>query len=213
VPGDRKAGHGLGSIGVGYLRLARDPRFFLPAGIAMLATGMIAFYDAVSPFDFEVAFGLGKAQFGNLSLGLSVAYLVGALAVNRWVVRLGQSRLLRSGLVCVLIGGLLMLLPGLAGRFDAASLLLPMLVIVIGCGQLIPIGLAMPMQAFPAQAGQASALTGFLQQEGTGLLVSLATWIPDTSQLPLAAALLLIGLVLAILVRAYRRLCQEGGAP
>ncbi len=90
-------------VGPGSVREARDPRFVLPAGIAMLATGMIAFYDTVSPFDLEVAFGLGKAQFGNLSLGLSVACLVGALAVNRWVA-------------------------GLASRFDAVSLLLAILV-------------------------------------------------------------------------------------
>ncbi|WP_322782258.1 hypothetical protein [Synechococcus sp. CBW1107] len=43
-----------------------------------------------------------------------------------------------------------------------------------GASQLLWGPLAMPMQAFPAQAGQASAFTGFLQQEGSGLLVVLA---------------------------------------
>ncbi len=45
-----------------------------------------------------------------------------------------------------------------------------MLVVVLGAGIVVPLGLALPMQWFPERAGQASALTGFLQQEGTALL-------------------------------------------
>jgi hypothetical protein len=117
--------------------------------------------------------------------------------------------LLRGGLGAVLAGAGLMLVLGLSGRFDAVFLLLPMLVVTLGAGLLVPIGLAMPMQAFPAQAGQATALTGFLQQEGTGLLVAMAAGISATSMVPLAAALLALGGILALLVRAYSRLAPS----
>lgn len=196
----------VAAIGRGYLRLAVDARFLLPSLIATVATGMIALYDAVSPFIYETRFGFDAAGFGSLSLGLTVAYIAGALMVVRFVVVRGQPWLLRFGLGAILLGGLLMAGLGLGGWFDTLSLFLPMLVIVFGGSVLVPIGLAMPMQAFPAQAGQASALTGFLQQEGAGLLVLIATVLPTTSQLPLALALLALALMLGLLVRSYTRL-------
>ncbi len=196
----------VAAIGRGYLRLAVDARFLLPSLIATVATGMIALYDAASPFIYETRFGFDAAGFGSLSLGLTVAYIAGALMVVRFVVVRGQPWLLRFGLGAMLLGGLLMAGLGLGGWFDTLSLFLPMLVIVFGGSVLVPIGLAMPMQAFPAQAGQASALTGFLQQEGTGLLVLIATVLPTTSQLPLALTLLTLALVLGLLVRSYTRL-------
>ncbi len=196
----------VAAISRGYLRLAVDARFLLPSLIATVATGMIALYDAASPFIYETRFGFDAAGFGSLSLGLTVAYIAGALMVVRFVVVRGQPWLLRFGLGAMLLGGLLMAGLGLGGWFDTLSLFLPMLVIVFGGSVLVPIGLAMPMQAFPAQAGQASALTGFLQQEGTGLLVLIATVLPTTSQLPLALTLLALALVLGLLVRSYTRL-------
>ncbi len=192
-----------------YVRLLVDPRFLLPAAICALATGMIALYDAVSPFDLESGLGLSRTAFGNLSLSLTGAYLVGAIVVNRGVVRLGQGRLLALGAVCALVGPVLMLLAALAGWFSVASVLLPMLPVVVGGGLMIPIGLAMPMQAFPERAGAASALTGFLQQEGSGLFVALGAMLPAARLLPLATALLAIALVLALLVGVYGRRLQE----
>jgi len=196
----------VAAIGRGYLRLAVDARFLLPSLIATVATGMIALYDAASPFIYETRFGFDAAGFGSLSLGLTVAYIAGALMVVRFVVARGQPWLLRFGLGAMLLGGLLMVGLGLGGWFDTLSLFLPMLVITFGASVLVPIGLAMPMQSFPAQAGQASALTGFLQQEGTGLLVLIATVLPASSQLPLALTLLALALVLGLLVRSYTRL-------
>lgn len=196
----------VAAIGRGYLRLAVDARFLLPSLIATVATGMIALYDAASPFIYETRFGFDAAGFGSLSLGLTVAYIAGALMVVRFVVARGQPWLLRFGLGAMLLGGLLMVGLGLGGWFDTLSLFLPMLVITFGASVLVPIGLAMPMQSFPAQAGQASALTGFLQQEGTGLLVLIATVLPASSQLPLALTLLALALVLGLLVRSYTRI-------
>ena len=191
---------------VGYGRLLRGPRFLVPALIATLGTGLVAAFDAASPLAFERRFGFSSAAFGSLSLSLSAAYLLGSLALSRSVERLGQQVLLRVGVAAVLAGSATMLPLGVAGRFDPASLLLPMLLAVPGVGLLVPLGLGMPMQAFPERAGQASALTGFLQQEGTALLVALVVTLPGGSQVPLALTLVALALLLAILVRLQERL-------
>ncbi|MEA5472829.1 MFS transporter [Synechococcus sp. CCY9201] len=190
----------------GYGKLLRDPRFLVPALIATLGTGLVAGYDAASPFDFERRFGFSTAGYGNLNLLLSAAYLLGSLALTWNVERLGQQRLLWAGAATSVGGAAVMLLLGLAGRFDPLSLLLPMLVVVVGVGVVVPLGLALPMQAFPERAGQASALTGFLQQEGTALLVALAVALHGGSQVPLGLSLLVLALLLALLVRIQGRL-------
>ena len=188
-----------------YQALLLDPRFLLPAAITTVATAMIASYDAISPFLLETQLGMGTGPYGILSLGITAAYLVGALTVSQRVVAVGQQPLLAAGGRWLVAGSLLMLAFGISGRLATATLLVPMAGIVIGCGLLVPIGLAMPMQAFPACAGQASALTGFLQQEGSALLVAVVTLLPHTSQLPLALTLLVLALVVALLVRTYCR--------
>ncbi|MEB3264864.1 MAG: MFS transporter [Synechococcus sp.] len=190
----------------GYGRLLQDSRFLVPALIATLGTGLVACYDAASPFDFERRFGFSTAGYGNLNLLLSAAYLLGSLVLTRSVERLGQPHLLRAGVATAMAGAAAMLLLGLAGRFDPLSLLAPMLVVVLGAGLMVPLGLALPLQCFPERAGQASALTGFLQQEGTALLVALAAALPSGSQVPLGLTLLVLTLLLAALVRLQGRL-------
>lgn len=200
----RRRGFRAGELLRGYGGLLRDRRFLLPAALATLATAMIACYDAISPFLLETQLGLGKGSFGLLSLANTAAYLVGALTLNRTVVALGQQRLLAAGRLWLLGGSLTMLALGLGGGLATVPLVLPMTAVVIGCGLIVPIGLAMPMQAFPARAGQASALTGFLQQEGSALVVLLATLLPHSSQVPLAVVLLALALAVGLVVGVYR---------
>ncbi|KEF42026.1 MAG: hypothetical protein ER33_07860 [Cyanobium sp. CACIAM 14] len=130
-------------------------------------------FGAISPFLLETQLGLGKGSFG----------------------------LLVAGRLWLLAGSAGMLALGLGGRLATAPRVLPMAAMVVGCSLIVPIGLALPMQAFAARAGQASALTGFLQQEGSALLEALTALHPHSSQVPLAVVLL----ALALVVGAYGR--------
>lgn len=120
--------------------LLADPRFLLQAAVSTLATGMIALYDTVSPFDLETRLGLSRTTFGNLSLSLTGAYLVGAILVNRLVVRLGQARLLVLGAACALACAAAMLLAALAGGFSVGTVLLPMLPLAIALSLAMVVG-------------------------------------------------------------------------
>ncbi|WP_172820871.1 MFS transporter [Cyanobium sp. NIES-981] len=205
APAQRSFGGHPGATLAGYITLLLHPRFLLPAALATLSTAMLACYDAVSPFLLETDLGAGQGRFGQLSLPMSAAYLAGAATVSRRVVAVGQHRLLAAGGLWLVGGSLLMLLLGITAQLSSASLVLPMALVTIGCGLIIPIGLAMPMQAFPTRAGQASALTGFLQQEGSALVVFLATLLPHATQRPLALTLLALALLVALLVGSWRR--------
>lgn len=183
-----------------YLEVLFNPQFLLPALICAIVTGMISLYDTVSPFDLEKSLGLTPTQFGNTSLAITLAYLVGAILVNRKVIALGQRFFLRLGLCLILFASGVMLVLGLAGIFNVYSLLLPMVLVVVGCGMVIPVCFALSLNPFPNQAGLASALIGVVQQEGTALIVFLAAYISNNSQTPLALVLLVMGTLSLILV-------------
>ncbi|UBF27215.1 multidrug effflux MFS transporter [Kovacikia minuta CCNUW1] len=192
------------SLITNYLKILVNPNFLLPALTCAIATGMIALYDAISPFDFEKTFGFTPTQFGNTSLAITLAYLVGGILVNRGVIALGQKFFLRLGLFLILCASAGMLALGIMGTFNIYSLLLPMFLVVVGCGIIIPICFALSLHPFPTQAGLASALVGLVQQESTGLIIALSTYLSTTSQIPLALVLLLLGLVSVGLVRYFR---------
>jgi predicted MFS family arabinose efflux permease len=109
--GERRARLPLGEVALIYGRLARDSRFLLPTLMASFGTGLMVLYGAISPFDFEQSFGFSQSGFGLISLSLSVPYLLGALVLSHWVVRLGQQRLLQAGLGAVLVGALAVGIP------------------------------------------------------------------------------------------------------
>lgn len=192
------------SIVTNYLKILSAPQFLLPALTCAIVTGMISLYDVVSPFDFEKYLGLTPTQFGNTLLVITLAYLVGAVLVNRGVVALGQSFFLRLGVFLILLGSGVMLVLGMAKIFNVYSLLLPMFLVVVGCGMVIPICFALSLNPFPDRAGLASALIGVVQQEGTALIIFLATYIPTNSQTPLAFVLLGMGVVSMMLVSNLR---------
>lgn len=192
------------SIITNYLKILSAPQFLLPALTCAIVTGMISLYDVVSPFDFEKSLGLTPTQFGNTLLAITLAYLVGAVLVNRGVVALGQSFFLRLGLFLILLGSGVMLVLGMAKIFNVYSLLLPMFLVVVGCGMVIPICFALSLNPFPDRAGLASALIGVVQQEGTALIVFLATYIPSNSQTPLAFVLVVMGVVSMMLLSNLR---------
>ncbi len=187
-----------------YLGILFNVQFLLPILTCTLATGMVVLYDAVSPFDVEKSLGLTPAQFGNTSLAITLAYLVGSFLVNRGVTVLGQKTLLYLGLCLVLSASSIMVALGLAGIFNVYSLLLPMVFVVVGCSIIILICMALSLTPFAEQAGLASALAGVVQQEGSGLIIALSVYLPTTAQTPLALTLLGTGFVLVILVKFLR---------
>jgi DHA1 family bicyclomycin/chloramphenicol resistance-like MFS transporter len=100
-----------------------------------------------------------------------------------------------------LAGTALMLGLALAGAHTPLAFVLPLLLLGVGHGMLVPPCLVATVALAPALAGAASALAGVTQQLAGALGGYLVGWVPHTDHAGLAA-LMLGATVLASLSRA-----------
>ncbi|HLT78464.1 MAG TPA: multidrug effflux MFS transporter [Ferrovibrio sp.] len=144
-------------------------RAFLTFGLLNLAifAGLHGF-NAGAPAVLIDTFGLSPVLFGILAALGAAGFFIGALLSSWLVGRLGMTRLIDAGVVCMLAGA--------AGLALWVELLEPSVSAIIGARLLwaIGMGLALPNTVVaavgvnPATLGAGAALSGFLQTVGGG---------------------------------------------
>ncbi len=77
-----------------------------------------------------------------------------------------------QSVICCLLAGLMMWIPGLLGIMTVWTLLVPAALFFFGAGMLFPLATSGAMEPFPFLAGTAGALVGGLQNIGSGVLAS-----------------------------------------
>lgn len=149
----------LRSILASYGQLLRDRRFLAPAVSVGMAIGALLTFFAATPAILMDGLGLAPLELGYFfAATVFVVFGAGALAP-----RLAARR---SPRFVATLGGLAGLAGGVALLNGTPGLLhfgLSLCVFLFGVGLLNPLGTAMALQPFGAQAGAASALLGFLQ--------------------------------------------------
>lgn len=125
-------------------------------------------------------------------------YLFGAWLSARLSFRLSQGRLMRLGIIFLALGSLIILVPGLLGVVNAASLVGGAAVYFIGSGILYPTATSCAIEPFPGQAGTAGAILGGMQNLGAGVVTLLAATFPMQGQLGLGIIMTLMVLIVAL---------------
>ncbi len=154
---------GWSQVAAGYRRLAREPAFLLYA--AILAVTSATFYAFLGGAPLVLAgYGVPPERIGLYIMVIPISYIAGNLLTTRLISRLGDASmmLLGHGLTVLGIAGVLAL--GLAGVHSPLALSLPLLLLGIGHGFLMPPTLAGTVGLLPALAGSAAAVAGLLQQ-------------------------------------------------
>lgn len=194
-----------------YARLVTD-RTFMRASLA-LGGGLGAIYTlaALLPFVLIQEVGLSPTQFGLAMLAQTGSFLFGTLVAGRMLKRMSASALVPFGLVLVLAGA--------AGLGIGLRLLGPSTLTVMGPVGLWACGIALvlpgcttaALAGFPAIAGAASALMGFMQIGGgffgTAVAVVFPSPLAALATLPPAMALVAAGGY--VLLRPRRPLAPE----
>ncbi|WP_158043763.1 multidrug effflux MFS transporter [Skermanella pratensis] len=161
---------------------------------AVTLGGLFTFY-AVAPFIFIDLIGLSPEQYGWTTSITVVGYLIGGVAANRLVGRLGIDRMIMISTAMVVGGAGLMLAFSLVHIITIASVIGPMALWTMGMGIALPNSMAGAMSPFPRIAGAASALMGFMQM-AVGTVGSIAVArLSDGTALAPALALLAFALV------------------
>lgn len=161
----------LGSVLRTYARLLGDLRFIAPALAVSLVIGSLYLFFALAPAILMEGLGFSPLQLA-LFFASTVFVVFGAGLMTPRLARLwGTTRTARIGLVFALAGSLALLL----GPFEVYYFSVAMTVFLLGMGMINPLGTAIALQPFGAQAGAASALLGFLQMGCAALAIAVAS--------------------------------------
>lgn len=146
-----------------YQRLWREPGFLAYVGI--LSMTVAAYYAFLSGAPAVLhSYGVGPADVGWYIMGVPLAYIIGNFLTSRLVRRVGPGRLVAVGQVCSFTGIVLMVALAVAGLRSPLVLSLPLVLVGIGHGFIVPPSLVATVGLVPALAGAAAAVAGVLQQ-------------------------------------------------
>ncbi|AZL86340.1 multidrug efflux MFS transporter EmrD [Aliivibrio salmonicida] len=122
-------------------------------------------------------------------------YLAGAglsaVIAKRW----SEKKSLDVGLVSIVFGSAIVLIPGIMGLTTALTLVGGAVLYFLGAGILFPAATTGALSPFPHHAGTAGALLGGMQNLGAGLTTMAASMIPANSQMPVGLIMFLMSLL------------------
>jgi len=146
-----------------YARLAREPVFLLYVGV--LSTTSAAFYTFLGGAPLVLgSYGIGPEGVGWYIGAIPVFYIIGNYLTSRLVHRAGEARVMLMGQVLAIGSLLLTAALALAGWHSPLAFALPLTLLGVGHGFLMPTALSGTVGVLPALAGAAAAVAGLLQQ-------------------------------------------------
>ncbi len=155
--------HWLRAMGMSYARLMREPAFILY--VVILSSTTAAFYAFLAGAPIVLgAYGVGPGGVGFYIMVGPLSYILGNYLTTHLVHRLGERPIMQLGQGLTLSGIVLMVVLSLAGLNTPLAFALPMILLGIGNGLLIPPALAGTVGLVPALAGAAAAVAGLMQQ-------------------------------------------------
>jgi DHA1 family bicyclomycin/chloramphenicol resistance-like MFS transporter len=155
--------HWLRAMLSSYATLAREPSFLLH--VALLAMTTATFYAFLGGAPIVLgSHGVKPDGIGFYIMAIPGAYIVGNYLTTRLARRISERRIMRFGQALTLGGIALMLSLALGGLNTPLAFALPLVLLGIGHGLLVPPALAGTVGLVPALAGSAAAVAGLSQQ-------------------------------------------------
>ncbi|MEI9747151.1 multidrug efflux MFS transporter EmrD [Moellerella wisconsensis] len=153
--------------------------------LVMLIGGLagVAVFEACSGVLMGAVLGLNSITVSILFILPIPAAFFGAWYAGR------ESKsfytLMWHAVLCCLLAGILMWIPGWLGFMNIWTLLVPAAVFFFGAGMLFPLATTGAMEPFLYLAGAAGALVGGLQNVGSGIATWLSALLPQNGQFSL----------------------------
>ena len=155
--------HWLRAMLNAYAKLAREPSFGLH--VLLLAMTTATFYAFLGGAPIVLgSYGVKPDGVGFYIMAIPGSYIVGNYLTTRLARRISEHRIMNLGQGLTLGGVALMLLLALAGLNTPLAFALPLVLLGVGHGLLVPAALAGTVGLVPALAGSAAAVAGLSQQ-------------------------------------------------
>ena len=182
-------GSGLRQLASDYRQLARTPGFGW--FVMLLACTTATFYTFLGGAPIVLAnYGVGPERLGWYVMAPPIAYIFGNMLTSRLLRTHDEAWILTLGQVVTIASLLLVLLLGWTGPKSPWSFSLPLLLLGIGHGLLVPPTLTGTVGLVPALAGSAAAVAGLMQQVGGAVASFLVGVVPHEGQVNLALLML-----------------------
>jgi DHA1 family bicyclomycin/chloramphenicol resistance-like MFS transporter len=199
------AQRGLGEGAMALLRgfgvLLRSPIFCGYVLQTAFTSGVFFAFIAGAPFVVVTVMGQPASAYGLWFIVVSLGYLTGNFFTGRFAVRLGVDRMLACGAVVQVFGTGALALTSWLGPLSLPGIFLPMTVVALSNGLVLPNGIAGAISVNPRMAGAAAGLSGALQM-ATGAVAAMLVGSGqdhDPSQYPMIWTMLGCG-ILSLLV-------------
>jgi len=186
-----------------YGQLLRD-RYFLRYALAI---GCV--YSTYFPFISESSallqrgFGLSATAYALVFAATISGYMLGANLFRRLVLRFEADRLISAAIALNVAGSVLLAVTTSAWAQQWLAIVLPMVVIMVSVGLVIPACQLSVLQPYGAIAGTASGLFFFIQMFLTAISSGITGWLSDGTSQPL---LIMTGVASILLVATWMTL-------
>ncbi len=201
--------HWLGAMGSAYALLAREPVFLLYVAILSLTTGAFYVFLAGAPLVLG-SYGVGPDGVGWYIMVVPMAYIMGNFLTSRLVRSQGERRMMALGQAAALGGLGLMLVLSQTGLDSPLGFVLPLALLGLGHGFLMPPSLAGSVGVLAGLAGAAAAVAGLTQQL-TGAMASYAVGLLP-NQGSTALGVLMVGFTLCAVGAQFALQRQRRGS-
>ena len=188
---------GFAAAAAGYSRLGTDRRFILPGLAVSLIIGALYTFFAAAPGVLISVLGLTGLQLA-LYFAATVVVVFGAGFLAPRLARKWSAGVAASCGLAFAVGGACIIF-AFAATPELFTLTLGLAFFLFGMGLVNPLGTAIALQPFGREAGLASALLGFLQMGCAAAGSALASILPFTPTLSMAAIMLTAALLAALI--------------
>lgn len=185
----------LRRMAANYREMLSDRSFMGFALTVSFVIGGLVMFLSGSPYVIITKYGVSADVYGYYFGAMALSYSAGTLLAGRLTMRVGIERMVLIGVAIGALAGLTQAGLALAGERTLTTLLVPQGLFMICLGFVLPNALAGAIGPYPAKAGAASALLGFLQlTTAAGVTIGVA-YAVGWSQLTMSVGLAVMSLL------------------
>lgn len=175
-------------------------KIFLTNGLsACFTTSAVIIYITITPFLYQHVLHLTPVLFSWVTALIAIGIAAGCIVNSKLTEKVGATRLIKIGVIIMVIGILMMLIFALMNIINLYVILLPMLIATLSIGFIVPNTTSRAMGPFNKSAGSASALYSGLQMFIFSSWSALATIFHTENQKPLVFLLSILPIIVITL--------------
>ena len=194
---------------VEFADLTRVPGF---AGWVMngaCTTAIFFAFLAGAPYLAMTVLGGTPTEYGLWFVGLSLTFMTGSFITARFVNRLGIERTAAIGNLIMMAGAVTMLGLALLAPPSGLALFVPIMVVTLGNGLIMPTSVSAAVSLVSQRAGAASGLMGFTQMSLAALASIIVGLADNTTAVPMGIAMTGISAMAWLAFRSARRAARR----